>query len=218
MPGIKKDCMSKRLPGEEIANTWTHAVGVAGTLVAMYPMMKMAFSHDWTYVLGTTLFLVGMLFMYTCSTLYHAVTPGTDAKRIIRVYDHISIYVMIAGSYSLLCISALGGWRGWSLFGFLWACVVAGIIGKVRALGKHPKLSLTLYLVMGWAALVVIVPLWKSLPHSAFYCVLAEGIFYSIGAYFFSKDEQYAYFHAIWHVFILLGSLSHTAAMLIVLA
>nr|MBR6146366.1 hemolysin III family protein [Paludibacteraceae bacterium] len=194
------------------------AVGVAGTLVAVYPMMKMAFSHDWTYVLGTTLFLVGMLFMYTCSTLYHAVTPGTDAKRIIRVYDHISIYVMIAGSYSLLCISALGGWRGWSLFGFLWACVVAGIIGKVRALGKHPKLSLTLYLVMGWAALVVIVPLWKSLPHSAFYCVLAEGIFYSIGAYFFSKDEQYAYFHAIWHVFILLGSLSHTAAMLIVLA
>jgi len=207
-----------RLSGEEIANTWTHVVGVLGALVVAYPLMNLALQHDWTYVLGTVLFLTGMVFMYSCSTLYHLVTPGTRAKRVLRVYDHISIYVMIAGSYSPLCLGALGGWRGWTLFGFLWACVVAGIVGKVRALGKHPNLSLTLYLIMGWAALLVIVPLWKSLPHSAFYCVLAEGIFYSIGAYFFAKDEQYAYFHAIWHVFILLGSLSHTAALFLALA
>ena len=205
--------MSKRLPGEEIANTWTHAVGVLGTLVVAYPLMALAVTREWPMVFGMVLFLAGMLFMYTCSTVYHIVTPGSEAKRIIRIYDHISIYVMIAGSYSPLCIGVLGGWMGWSLFGFLWACVIAGIVGKIRALGKHPNLSLILYLVMGWAALLVIVPLWKSLPHSAFFSILAEGIFYSIGAFFFSKDEQYAYFHAIWHVFILLGSLSHTVAL-----
>lgn len=205
--------MSKRLPGEEIANTWTHAVGVLGTLVVAYPLMALAVTREWPMVFGMVLFLAGMLFMYTCSTVYHIATPGSEAKRIIRIYDHISIYVMIAGSYSPLCIGVLGGWMGWSLFGFLWVCVIAGIVGKIRALGKHPNLSLILYLVMGWAALLVIVPLWKSLPHSAFFSILAEGIFYSIGAFFFSKDEQYAYFHAIWHVFILLGSLSHTVAL-----
>ena len=202
-----------RLSGEEIANTWTHAVGVVGALAVAYPLMAMALQHDWRYVLGMSLFLAGMLFMYSCSTLYHIVTPGSHVKRVLRVYDHISIYVMIAGSYSPLCIGVLGGWIGWTLFGFLWACVIAGIVGKIVALGKYPKLSLTLYLVMGWVALLIIVPLWKSLPHLAFWSIIAEGIFYSIGAFFFAKDEQYAYFHAIWHVFILLGSLSHTAAL-----
>ena len=208
--------MNKRLPGEEIANTWTHAVGVLGTLVVAYPLMTLALTREWPMVLGMILFLVGMLFMYSCSTIYHLATPGSEAKRVIRIYDHIAIYVMIAGSYSPLCLGVLGGWRGWSLCLFLWACVAAGIVGKTIALGKHPKLSLTLYLVMGWAALLVIVPLWKSLPHSAFFSILAEGIFYSIGAFFFSKDEQYAYFHAIWHVFILLGSLSHTLALFLI--
>ena len=202
-----------RLSGEEIANTWTHAVGVVGALAVAYPLMAMALQHDWRYVLGMSLFLAGMLFMYSCSTLYHIVTPGSHVKRVLRVYDHVSIYVMIAGSYSPLCIGVLGGWIGWTLSGFLWACVIAGIVGKIVALGKYPKLSLTLYLVMGWVALLIIVPLWKSLPHLAFWSIIAEGIFYSIGAFFFAKDEQYAYFHAIWHVFILLGSLSHTAAL-----
>ena len=154
--------------------------------------------------------------MYFASTLYHVVVDPT-AKARIRIFDHSSIYVMIAGSYSPICLTVVGGWMGWSLFGFLWVCVIAGVVGKLIALGKHPHLSLTLYLMMGWTALIIIVPLWKSLPHSAFGCILLEGIFYTIGAYFFSKDEQYAYFHAIWHVFILLGSLSHTVALWLVL-
>jgi hemolysin III len=207
----------KRLSGEEIANTWTHAVGVAGALAVAWPLLRIAYAHGALIVTGMSLFLAGMLFMYLSSTIYHAVTPGGDAKRILRIYDHISIYVMIAGSYSPLCM-VLGGWAGWGTFGFLWACVIAGIVGKVVALGKHPKLSLTLYLMMGWIALLIIVPLWKTLPHSAFWCVLTEGIFYSIGAYFFSKDEEHAYYHAIWHVFILLGSLSHTAALFLTLS
>lgn len=155
--------------------------------------------------------------MYFASTLYHVVVVP-KAKARIRIFDHISIYVMIAGSYSPICLTVVGGWMGWSLFGFLWACVIAGVVGKIIALGKHPHLSLTLYLMMGWAALLVIWPMWQNMSHAAFAWVIAEGVFYTIGAYFFNKDEEHAFYHAIWHVFIVLGSLSHTIALWLILA
>ncbi len=119
---------------------------------------------------------------------------------------------MIAGSYSLICLSVVGGWLGWTIFGFLWTCVIAGIVGKSIALGKFPNLSLALYLAMGWVALLMIWPMWKAMTHAAFAWVIAEGIFYTVGSYFFKHDEEHAYYHAIWHVFIMLGSLSHTIA------
>ena len=206
---------------EEAANVWTHALGVVLTLAIGYPLLCMATAHredTWTWILGTSLFLLGMLDMYGSSTLYHLMPHGSQEKRRLRVFDHISIYVMIAGSYSLLCTAVLGGWMGWTLFVFMWTCVIAGIIGKTIALGKHPKLSLTLYLVMGWTALVVIYPLWQKLPRPAFWFILGEGVCYSIGAYFFAKDDRHVGYHAIWHVFILLGSACHTAATWLVLA
>lgn len=204
---------------EERANVWTHLVGVVFTLALCAPLMRLALArHEWTSTLGTALFLAGMLTMYTSSTLYHLMPHGSAAKRRMRVMDHISIYVMIAGSYSLLALGALGGLMGQVLFAFMWLCVLAGAIGKALALGKHPKLSLTLYLVMGWTALAVIYPLWLKLPHAAFWSILAEGVCYSLGAWFFAKDETHPYYHAVWHVFILLGSACHTAATFLVLA
>lgn len=155
--------------------------------------------------------------MFGSSTLYHAVSHPVHKAR-LRIFDHIAIYVMIAGSYSLICLSVVGGWVGWTLFAFLWACVIAGIVGKVVALGKHPRLSLTLYLLMGWIALLILVPMWRNMPHTAFWWIVAEGLFYTIGAYFFNKDEEHAFYHAIWHVFITLGALSHTIATWIILS
>ena len=106
---------------------------------------------------------------------------------------------------------------GWSLFIFLWACVIAGTIGKFIALGKHPRLSLALYLAMGWVALLIIYPMWQGMTHAAFFWIIAEGVFYTIGSYFFKKDEEHDYYHAIWHVFIVLGSLSHSIATWLIL-
>lgn len=207
---------NRRLSGEEIANTWTHLVASLATLGIAWPLLHLSLNSasgtvNPLAVFGTALFIAGMLLMYVSSTLYHAVSSPVHKRR-LRVFDHISIYVMIAGSYSLICMTVIGGWIGWTLFGFLWACVLAGTIGKAFALGKHPHLSLTLYLMMGWVAILVIWPMWKHMPHIAFLWILAEGLFYSIGAYFFSKDDRHAYYHAIWHVFIMLGSLSHTIA------
>ena len=218
------------LSAEEKANTLTHLMATVATLLIAWPLLQLSITnhqfeiinHQFeiinhkSSILGTALFLLGMFLMYLSSTLYHAVTNPVHKRR-LRVFDHVSIYVMIAGSYSLLCTYVLGGWIGWGLFAFLWACVLAGIIGKLVALGKYPKLSLALYLMMGWVALLVLVPLWQRMPHTAFYWILAEGVFYTIGAYFFHLDEERPFYHAIWHVFIMLGSLSHTIATVIIL-
>lgn len=166
---------------------------------------------------GTSLFLLGMLLMFLSSTLYHAVSAPEHKAR-LRIFDHISIYVMIAGSYSLICLSVVGGWIGRSLFYFLWTCVLAGAIGKFVALGKHPKLSLALYLAMGWVALLILYPMWLHMSHAAFFWIIAEGVFYTIGSYFFNKDEEHAFYHAIWHVFITLGAASHTIATWLILS
>ena len=212
---------AEMMSGEERANTWTHLVALIATLCVAWPLIRLSLHPaagpvDPVNVIGTALFITGMTMMYLSSTLYHAATTPKIKHR-LRVMDHISIYVMIAGSYSLVCMSVVGGWVGWSLFGFLWACVLVGSISKFFVLGRHPHMSLALYLMMGWVAILVIWPMWKNMPHSAFLWIVAEGVLYSIGAYFFSKDEDHAYFHAIWHVFIMLGSLSHTIATIYIL-
>ena len=211
----------RKLPAEEKANTLTHLFPSVATLFLAWPLLQLAYQSQITNhkfeIAGTTLFLLGMLLMFLSSTLYHAVMAPTRKAR-LRIFDHISIYVMIAGSYSVVCLTALGGWIGWSLFGFLWACVLAGSIGKFIALGKYPRLSLALYLMMGWVALLVLVPLWRNISHVAFWWIVAEGVFYTIGSYFFNNDEQHAFYHAIWHVFIVLGALSHSVATWLILA
>ena len=205
-----------RLSGEEKANTWTHLLPLIATLAVVWPLFRLSLTQNALAIAGTLLFLIGMILMFASSTLYHAVTAPVHKAR-LRIFDHISIYVMIAGSYSPICLYVVGDWIGWTLFAFLWACVIAGIIGKFIALGKHPRLSLVLYLAMGWVALLILWPMWQNMPHTAFWWIVAEGVLYSIGAYFFHGDEQHAYWHAIWHVFITLGALSHTIATWLIL-
>jgi len=202
---------------EELLNTITHLIAVVATLVIAWPLLHLAAAGNALSIVGTVLFLLGMFLMFTSSTLYHLVSHPVYKAR-LRIFDHISIYVMIAGSYSLICMYVIGGWMGWTLFAFLWACVLAGVIGKVVALGKHPRLSLALYLAMGWAALLVLWPMWQHMPHSAFWWIVGEGVAYTLGAYFFNKDEEHAYYHAIWHVFIILGAAAHTVATWIILS
>lgn len=205
---------------EEQANTWTHLVPFVAVLGLAWPLLHLALQSQITnyksQILGTSLFLLGSFLMFGSSTLYHAVSHPVHKAR-LRIFDHISIYAMIAGSYSLICLSVVGGWAGWTLFIFLWTCVLAGIIGKIVALGRHPRLSLALYLAMGWVALLILWPMWQHMPHAAFWWIVAEGIFYTIGSYFFNHDEEHAFYHAIWHVFITLGAASHTIATWLIL-
>ncbi len=208
------------LPAEEKANTLTHFFPLLASMVLVVPLMHAAVVSSIALpvhnITGAALFAAGMILMYTSSTLYHwALDPVSKAR--LRIFDHIAIYAMIAGSYSLICLSVVGGWLGRVLFIFLWTCVFTGAIGKIVALGKHPKLSLALYLAMGWVALLMIVPMWRNMSHAAFFWVFAEGIAYTTGAYFFNKDEEHAFYHAVWHIFIVLGSACHTVATFLIL-
>ena len=180
-----------RLSGEEKANTLSHLIPFIGSLFLIYPLLRLAISAGVYAFIGTALFLIGMVLMFGSSTLYHAVTEPKCKAR-LRILDHSAIYVMIAGSYSPICLYVVGGWVGWTLFFFLWVCVLAGTIGKFIAIGKYPHLSLILYLAMGWVALLIMRPMWLNMPHSAFWWILAEGVFYTVGACFFHGDEKHA--------------------------
>lgn len=207
----------KQMSGGEKANTLTHLLSLVGALAVSYPLLMRAMNAGVYALAGTILFLVGMILMFASSTLYHATTAPVHKAR-LRLFDHISIYVMIAGSYSIVCLYVVGGWVGWTLFGFLWACVLVGTISKFAAIGRHPRLSLALYLAMGWVALFIFRPMWLNMPHPAFWWILTEGILYTLGAYFFHGDELHPYWHAVWHVFITLGAMSHTIACWLILS
>ena len=146
--------MRQFLPSkEELGNTWTHLIGVIFALSSIW-MVWPAINTSWQMAFGVFFFIVGMFLMFLSSTIYHWVRPGV-AKNILRKCDHISIYVMIACSYTPICVGVIGGWLGWLVFGFLWAVALIGSIAKIVAIGKHPRLSLAMYLVMGWSVLII---------------------------------------------------------------
>lgn len=199
---------------EEKGNTWTHLIGVVFALSCIW-MVWPAVSLGWRWAMGVLFFIVGMFLMFLSSTIYHWLKPGI-AKNILRKCDHISIYVMIACSYTPICIAVVGGWIGWVTFGLLWAVVIAGTVYKIVAMGKYPRLSLALYLVMGWSIVFIAKPVFESLSVLSMFFIFAEGLLYTAGTYFFTKDSK-PHFHAIWHVFVLLGAIAHWSAILTIM-
>ncbi len=199
---------------DEQGNTWTHLLGAVFALSSIW-MVWPAVHQGWQMAFGVIFFIVGMFLMFLSSTIYHWVHPGI-AKDVLRKLDHISIYVMIACSYTPICVGVVGGWIGWTVFGVQWAAVIGGTFYKIFALGKYPKLSLALYLIMGWSVLLVIEPVMSRLSWLAISFLFAEGLFYTAGTYFFANDNK-LHFHAIWHVFVLLGAISHWSVVLCVI-
>lgn len=205
--------MKKKL-FEEIGNTWTHLIGVVFALSSIW-MVWPAVSLGWQWAMGVLFFIVGMFLMFLSSSIYHMLPPGL-AKEILRKCDHISIYVMIACSYTPICIAVVGGWIGWVTFGLLWAVVIAGTVYKIVAMGKYPKLSLALYLTMGWSIVFIAKPVFERLSLLSMLLIFAEGLLYTVGTYFFAKDSK-RHFHAIWHIFVLLGAIAHWSAILTIM-
>lgn len=206
---------TRRSP-EEIFNTLTHLAGVVFTLSVAWVVLDLGYHASWQHAFGVTFFTVGMLVMFALSTLYHWWMPGRG-KRFLRMFDHIGIYVMIAASYTPICVGAVGGWLGWTVFGLLWAAVIAGSCFKVFVPpGTCPRLSLITYLAMGWSVVFMAGPVVSNLPVPALACILCEGFFYTFGTYFFMHDDR-PFHHGLWHLFVLLGAAAHWTAILLVL-
>lgn len=200
---------------EERFNTLTHLMGVVFTLATAWVILQMGYESNWQNAFGVTFFTCGMLLMYAASTLYHWCMPGRR-KNGLRVFDHISIYVMIAASYTPICIGVVGGVWGWTMFGILWGTVIVGAVYKMTAMGRWPRLSLFIYLLMGWAFVFIAEPVCRNISQEALLSILAEGVFYTSGTYFFAHDSR-PYYHGVWHIFVLLGSLSHWLALWFIL-
>jgi hemolysin III len=201
----------------ELANSLTHGFSLLFFSILSVLLLFRASQYESTILLFSLIvFVASLILLYTFSTLYHA-TKKEKAKQVLRKCDHIGIYLLIAGSYTPLLLVAVKGSLGWIFFFILWGLAVFGIFYKVFFLGKLPLVSLLLYLAMGWSVIFIIKPVWNALSISVLICILFEGIFYTVGTYFFWKDNKHTYYHAIWHVFVLLGTLSHFFAVRLLL-
>jgi len=194
--------------GEEIANSIAHGIGAALSIAALVILLVLSANTD-NYVRMTSFAIYGttLVVLYLSSTLYHSIA-NEKAKTVFRYMDHISIYLLIAGTYTPVALVLLGGVWGWTLFGIAWGLAFTGIVFKVLSFGKYEWVSVSIYLLMGWIVVVAIKPLMEVMPFQMFLWFLAGGLFYTLGVIFY-VIEKVKFFHFIWHIFVLAGSVSH---------
>lgn len=202
--------------GEEIANAITHGIGALLAVTALIILIIFSSNHGnaW-HVVSYTIFGVTLVLLYLGSTLYHSIT-NKSAKRVFRIIDHSTIYLLIAGTYTPYTLTVLRSPLGWVIFGIIWAMAICGIVMKCRWVGKHDKLSTFIYVVMGWMILISIKRLWVVLPHLSFTLLVLGGVTYTLGAVLYSFD-RIPYNHPVWHLFVLAGSGLHFFSILYML-
>ena len=199
--------------GEEIDNSASHGLGLAGALAAL-PILIVAAARAGSAanIVAACIFATSMVLLYLSSTLYHAV-PGERSKRLLQKLDHGAIYLLIAGTYTPFTLGVLRGGWGWSLFGLVWGAAVLGLVVKLLAGVRFPLLSTLLYLGMGWSVLVAIGPLVEHVAAPGLVWLVAGGLAYTLGIAFFLLDERWRYAHFVWHLFVLAGTICHFFAV-----
>lgn len=194
-------------------NAITHLVAAALALPAATVLIVLAaMDGDAWKVVSVSIYGLSLVLLYTFSTLYHSVRGR--AKIVLRKLDHQSIYLLIAGSYTPFCLVTLRGPWGWSLFGVVWGLALIGGLQELWPIGKERILSVVLYVVMGWVALVAVVPLLGVLRAAGFAWVATGGVLYTLGIVFYALDKRLPWAHGVWHLFVLAGSAAHYFAVL----
>jgi len=198
--------------GEEIANSVSHGAGlVAGAIAAPFLIVAAVRRGDPAFIVGASIFAATIVLMYLSSTLYHAL-PESRAKRVFRVLDHGSIYLLIAGTYTPFTLGMLRGPWGFTLFGIVWGLAIFGVVTKSTGRAWHPIFSTGLYLLMGWLAVIAVRPLWTHLPPASIAWLAAGGIAYTGGVAFYAA-ERIRYGHFIWHLCVVAGTVCHVLAV-----
>ena len=193
---------------EEIANALTHGPAAAAALAASAVLITLAAIYgDGWQLASAIVFGITLLLLYTASTLYHAIQHPVSKGR-LKVFDHCAIYLLIAGTYTPFTLIGLRGPWGWGLFAAIWTLAIAGVIFKLFYTGRYKKLSTAIYIAMGWLVLVAIKPMWSSLDGWTLGWLFAGGAFYTLGTLFYHR-ESLPYSHAIWHGFVIAGSVCH---------
>jgi hemolysin III len=200
--------------GEEIANSISHGVGALLAVVGLVVLTVVAAlrGNVW-HIVGCSVFGAALVLVYTTSTLYHSV-QHPRAKAVFRALDHSAIFILIAGTYTPFALVSLHGPWGWSLFGVIWGLAVLGIILQMGVLGRGTAASVLLYVGMGWVVVIVIKPLLDAVALGGIMLLLIGGVAYTAGTGFYVW-RRLPYHHALWHGFVLLGSVSHFFAVLL---
>ncbi len=197
-------------------NSISHLVGAVLALIGAAVLVSLAgVSGGATRVVSFAVYGLTLFLLYLFSTLYHSLRG--PAKRILRVFDHHAIYLLIAGSYTPFCLVAFGGATGWWLFGSVWGLALLGIVIDTLRGGGGGRLSVVIYLVMGWLILFALDPIITALPATGFRLLVAGGLFYTVGVVCYALNHVRRWCHGVWHLFVLAGSASHYFVILLYL-
>ena len=195
--------------GEDLANILSHGIGLLLALVALPFLVLDGVRADGALpIVGASVFGVTMVLAYLTSTLYHAY-PQANRHGFLRKLDHSAIYLLIAGTYTPVLLGVLHGTTGMVMLAVIWTLAVAGVVFKLLAGARYRKVSVALYVAMGWAALAVIQPLWAKMAPGGLAWLFAGGIAYTAGVAFYLMHERMRYSHLVWHLFVLGGTACH---------
>jgi hemolysin III len=209
-----KDPDEKFPIAEEVAHSLTHGAGLLLGITALVLMLVFASRRGSAiHVVACSLYGATLVLLYSASTFYHALPPGRG-KRVFGTLDHAAIFLLIAGTYTPFTLVTLRGGWGWSLFGVIWGLAIAGVVLEAVTRGRARRLQLLLYLVMGWGVVLAAQPLLQGLARGGLVLILAGGLAYTLGVIFFVW-RSLPFHHAVWHVFVLGGSICHFFAVLL---
>ena len=194
-------------------NAWTHLVGaLLACAGAVWLLVLASLDGELRTIISVAIYGLTLVLLYSISTLYHSVQGR--AKVLMRKLDHLSIYLLIAGSYTPFCLITLEGAWGWTLFGIVWTLAVIGMLQEIKPRSEARVLSIVIYAVMGWIVLIAVKPLIAALGREGFIWLAGGGVLYTVGIIFFAYDSRFRHWHGIWHLFVMGGSLMHFVAVL----
>jgi hemolysin III len=206
-----RDGLTQGRPPEEVANAITHGIGVVLSLAGGAALIVWAVLAGGAWeLLGVSIFVAALVLLYSASTCYHLVRAEL-AKRRLRLLDHCAIYVLIAGTYTPFTLAMRGAW-GWTMFGVAWALAAAGVVFKLLLIDRFPRVSTAIYLAMGWMILIAAGPMIRHLDTATLAWLAAGGITYTAGTVFYHA-RRIPFAHAVWHVFVIGGSVCHGIAV-----
>ena len=195
--------------GEELMNSISHGVGALfGIVTLVLCVVRAAQSGDPYRIVSGAIFGFTVLILYLMSCLYHALKVN-KAKRVFRVIDHCTIFLLIAGTYTPYTLVSLRGSVGWWVFGVIWATAIVGIVLNAVSLKKFSKISVALYLIMGWMIIIAYQPMVQAIPSGGMKLLVWGGVAYTLGAILYGVGSRKKYFHSIFHFFCLIGTVLH---------
>jgi hemolysin III len=215
LPRSAASALPRRALLEELANTVTHGLGAVASFFALNVMVVWAAlrGNAW-HVTGCAVFGGSLVTLYVASTIYHG-APAGPLKALLRTVEQVCIYLLIAGTYTPFALTVMRGGLGWTVLGLVWGLALAGSVTRVLVAHRYPAVTVAGYVFLGWLGVIIIRPLMQAIPLEGVLWVVGGGVAYTVGLVFFLLDERVPFFHALWHVFVLIGSTCHVLAVLL---